>query len=161
MQSQMSVACEPANGNRSCGRLSEVATTHQTGVFKALPRDRLPFAIIKPASLAELELLLLLPRDWACTTKSVDDVGTRADAAASTIRIGGACPATRCRRTSTPQLAGGSGSRAQDAGDDGCEQRGLGNPSQHGLYPFRDMNISKGLARQNTNLNRLYLLGIA
>jgi hypothetical protein len=67
-----------------------------------------------------------------------------ADAAAGTIRNGGAWAAAGDLRF-TPQLAGGNGSRAEDGGNDSCEQRGLGNLSQHnsnlpvrGLDDFRE-----------------------
>jgi hypothetical protein len=60
-----------------------------------------------------------------------------ADAAASTIRVGIAAAATGNGIGFTPQLADRNGSRAQDGGNDGRKQRGLGNLSQHGLYSFR------------------------
>src|SRR5580700_6483014 len=60
-----------------------------------------------------------------------------ADAAGAAIRVDVACAATSSGCSSAPQLADGKGSGAQDGGNDGCEQRSLGNLSQHGSYSFR------------------------
>lgn len=60
--------------------------------------------------------------------------GKGAYAAVETIRLAEASAGTGSLIGSAPQLAERNSSRAQGGGNDGCEQRGLGDLSQHSSY---------------------------